>query len=209
MEEKYSADETKSIRIGIISLIAIIIMVFMTISHNASIKKEGDGWHVDGIIVSEEEVETTVPLAPPTEETTTEKETTTVEETTTEKETTTVEVTTEESSEEEEITTNVPLAPVEPSTEPSSEELTDEEEEIITTNLPLAPVDPSADETSSEEDTTVQAEEEEEINVAIPFSDGQPKTGDSSNMATYIVLLLVAATGAAVFAYTKKVKTNE
>ena len=43
MEEKYSADETKSIRIGIISLIAIIIMVFMTISHNASIKKEGDG----------------------------------------------------------------------------------------------------------------------------------------------------------------------
>ncbi|MBQ8750373.1 MAG: MCE family protein [Alphaproteobacteria bacterium] len=43
MEEKYSADEEKSIRIGIVSLIAIIIMVFMTISHNASIKKEGDG----------------------------------------------------------------------------------------------------------------------------------------------------------------------
>ena len=43
MEEKYSADEAKSIRIGIVSLIAIIIMVFITISHNASIKKEGDG----------------------------------------------------------------------------------------------------------------------------------------------------------------------
>ena len=43
VEEKYSADEEKSIRIGLISLIAIICIVFITISHNTSIKKEGNG----------------------------------------------------------------------------------------------------------------------------------------------------------------------
>lgn len=43
MEAKYSTEEMKSIRIGLISLIVIFIVVFFTISHNASIKKEGHG----------------------------------------------------------------------------------------------------------------------------------------------------------------------
>ena len=43
MEAKYSIEEMKSIRIGLISLIIIFIVVFFTISHNASIKKEGLG----------------------------------------------------------------------------------------------------------------------------------------------------------------------
>ena len=43
MEEKYTKEEIKTIRIGIISLMAILIGVFITISHNASIKGQQDG----------------------------------------------------------------------------------------------------------------------------------------------------------------------
>ncbi len=43
MEEKYTKEEMKTIRIGIISLMVILIGVFITISHNASIKGQGDG----------------------------------------------------------------------------------------------------------------------------------------------------------------------
>ena len=39
MEEKYSVDETKSIRTGLIAMIAILLGVFMTVSHNAKIEK--------------------------------------------------------------------------------------------------------------------------------------------------------------------------
>ena len=43
VEDKYSVEETKSIRIGIITMLVIIFMVFITISHNATIKNEGLG----------------------------------------------------------------------------------------------------------------------------------------------------------------------
>lgn len=43
MEDKYSTEEIKSIRIGIITMLIIVIAVFITISHNAKIKKEGIG----------------------------------------------------------------------------------------------------------------------------------------------------------------------
>lgn len=140
----------------------------------------------------------------PTEEETTEEETTTeevtTEETTTE-ETTTEEITTEETTteEEEDIEIDIPFAP--PVEEPSSEEITTEEPETITTEVPLSPVDPTEEETTTEE--------EEDVVVDIPFADGQPQTGDSSNTAMYVMLLLTAAAGAMVFAYTKKSKTNE
>lgn len=38
MEEKYSVEESKTLRTGIITLLAILVAVFITISHNASIK---------------------------------------------------------------------------------------------------------------------------------------------------------------------------
>ena len=43
MDEKYSAEEARSIRIGLISLLFIIAIVFITISKNSSIKKDGEG----------------------------------------------------------------------------------------------------------------------------------------------------------------------
>lgn len=43
LEEKYSKEELKSIRIGLMSIVVIFIVVFITISHNASIKNEGIG----------------------------------------------------------------------------------------------------------------------------------------------------------------------
>lgn len=43
MEDKYSVEEMKSIRIGLVALIIILISVFMTISHNASIKQKNSG----------------------------------------------------------------------------------------------------------------------------------------------------------------------
>ncbi|MBE6463118.1 MAG: MCE family protein [Alphaproteobacteria bacterium] len=43
MEDKYSIEEAKSIRIGIITMLIIMVVVFITISHNATIKKEGLG----------------------------------------------------------------------------------------------------------------------------------------------------------------------
>ena len=41
--EKYTKDEAKSIRIGLITMLAIIVAVFITISHNTSIKGAEDG----------------------------------------------------------------------------------------------------------------------------------------------------------------------
>ena len=38
MEEKYSMEESKNIRIGLISIFIVLFIVFMTVSHNASIK---------------------------------------------------------------------------------------------------------------------------------------------------------------------------
>ena len=43
MEDKYSVEDVKSIRIGIIAMFVIMVFVFITISHNATIKKEGVG----------------------------------------------------------------------------------------------------------------------------------------------------------------------
>ncbi len=43
MEEKYSKEEMKSIRIGLMSLLVILVVVFITISHNTSIKNDGLG----------------------------------------------------------------------------------------------------------------------------------------------------------------------
>lgn len=48
MEEKYSIEETKSIRTGLAALLIILIMVFVTVSHNASIKRKnlGDSYKI-------------------------------------------------------------------------------------------------------------------------------------------------------------------
>ncbi len=43
MEDKYSAEETKSIRMGIMALAVILIASVLTVSHNASIKGRGIG----------------------------------------------------------------------------------------------------------------------------------------------------------------------
>ena len=43
LEEKYSVEETRSIRTGLIAMAAIFAVVFMTISHNASIKGKNIG----------------------------------------------------------------------------------------------------------------------------------------------------------------------
>lgn len=43
MEEKYSIDETKSIRTGLIALAIVLLIVFITISRNASIQNRGMG----------------------------------------------------------------------------------------------------------------------------------------------------------------------
>lgn len=43
MEDKYTKEELKSIRIGIISLCVILVAVFVTVSHNASIERKGLG----------------------------------------------------------------------------------------------------------------------------------------------------------------------
>lgn len=43
MEEKYSKDETRTIRTGIAAMAVILIAVFVTISHNASIKGKNLG----------------------------------------------------------------------------------------------------------------------------------------------------------------------
>lgn len=43
MEEKYSKDEIKTIRVGIMAIIVILLISFITISHNASIKNKGMG----------------------------------------------------------------------------------------------------------------------------------------------------------------------
>ena len=43
MEEKYSKEEIKSIRTGAITLCAILVGVFITVSHNASIESKGLG----------------------------------------------------------------------------------------------------------------------------------------------------------------------
>lgn len=43
MEDKYSVDETKSIRLGIIAIAFILVIVILTVSHNASIKGRNVG----------------------------------------------------------------------------------------------------------------------------------------------------------------------
>ncbi len=43
MQEKYSKEEEKTIRTGIMALAVILLVVFVTISHNASIKNRGLG----------------------------------------------------------------------------------------------------------------------------------------------------------------------
>ena len=43
LEEKYSLDESKTIKTGLIALIIILLASFITISHNASIKSQGMG----------------------------------------------------------------------------------------------------------------------------------------------------------------------
>ena len=43
MEEKYSLDEAKTIKTGLITLVLILLISVITISHNASIKSQGMG----------------------------------------------------------------------------------------------------------------------------------------------------------------------
>ncbi len=43
VEDKYSLEEIKTLRIGVLALFAIILISVITISHNASIKKDGIG----------------------------------------------------------------------------------------------------------------------------------------------------------------------
>lgn len=43
LEEKYTREETKSLRNGLIAFLTILVAVFITISHNASIKKKNLG----------------------------------------------------------------------------------------------------------------------------------------------------------------------
>lgn len=43
MEEKYSNEEMRSIRIGAITIFIILLLAFITISHNSSIKNRGIG----------------------------------------------------------------------------------------------------------------------------------------------------------------------
>ena len=43
MEEKYSIEESKSIRTGLIAMLTILVAVFITVSHNASIKRKNLG----------------------------------------------------------------------------------------------------------------------------------------------------------------------
>lgn len=40
MEDKYSLEESKSIRTGLMALLVILIAVFVTVSHNASVKRK-------------------------------------------------------------------------------------------------------------------------------------------------------------------------
>lgn len=40
MEDKYSVEESKSIRTGLMALLVILIAVFVTVSHNASVKRK-------------------------------------------------------------------------------------------------------------------------------------------------------------------------
>jgi len=43
LEEKYTVEETKALRTGAIAMLAILVAVFITISHNASIKRKNLG----------------------------------------------------------------------------------------------------------------------------------------------------------------------
>ena len=43
MEEKYSLDEAKTIKTGLITLVFVLLISVVTISHNASIKSQGMG----------------------------------------------------------------------------------------------------------------------------------------------------------------------
>jgi len=43
LEEKYSVEETKTLRTGVIALLTILVAVFITISHNASIQRKNLG----------------------------------------------------------------------------------------------------------------------------------------------------------------------
>lgn len=43
LEEKYTREEMKSLRNGLIAFLAILLAVFMTVSHNASIKRKNLG----------------------------------------------------------------------------------------------------------------------------------------------------------------------
>jgi phospholipid/cholesterol/gamma-HCH transport system substrate-binding protein len=43
LEEKYSLDESRTIKTGLIALVLILLVSFVTISHNASIKSQGMG----------------------------------------------------------------------------------------------------------------------------------------------------------------------
>ncbi len=43
LQDKYSVEETKSIRTGLITMLVVLALVFITISHNSSIKKSNLG----------------------------------------------------------------------------------------------------------------------------------------------------------------------
>lgn len=106
--------------------------------------------------------------------------------------------------EEEEIIPEIPLAPSEPIV-PSQPETDAEPEEDVEIDVPFAPGEP---ETDVEPETEVQPEEEEDVEMDIPFASGTD-SGDSSNVSTYVTILLLAAVAALVSAYIKKMQVNE
>ena len=145
------------------------------------VKKEKDGYHVDGVIVNKSTTEEPATEEPAIEEPTTEEPTT--EEPTTE-ELTTEEPATEETTTapaEEDVEIDVPFAPgqAETTAEPESETTTEPESETL---------------------------EEEDVNLEVPFAAAE--TGDSTKYVFYLALLVGAAVGGTAAATRKKKEEN-
>ena len=145
------------------------------------VKKEKDGYHVDGVIVNKSTTEEPATEEPAIEEPTTEEPTT--------EEPTTEELTTEEPATEE------------PTTAPA--------EEDVEIDVPFAPgqaettAEPESETTTEPESETL---EEEDVNLEVPFAAAE--TGDSAKCAFYFALLLVAAVGGTVAATRNKKEEN-
>ena len=101
--------------------------------------------------------------------------------------------------------------------EGTTSEIVVEEEEDIEIDTPFAPgVEEDNNDVDDEEEEDLEidtpfasgTEEEEDIDLDTPFDAGNTKTGDDSNYAAYIAVLLISAVGAMVVAYNKKRALN-